>query len=169
MSTILPPLVQRVSSTPANPKYKILGAHRHDHSSLELWVLRMLWLTSQVLFSILLCISFFKSRTLAILATALSGMCWCVTQWVPLVLANEEVIRIEDRRRLAALDSRTGLLLGAHNTFIACPQILATGMSSLLFEVLKAGGVSDPLNNILWMFSASILMSLIAALLIWRL
>ena len=169
MSMVLPPLVQRLSSAPASSKYEILGAHRHDHPSLELRVLGMVWLTSQVLFSILLCMTFFKSRTLATLATAISGVCWCVTQWVPFVLANEEVIRIEDKRRLAALDSRTGLLLGAHNTFIAFPQILASGISSTLFEVLKATGASNPLNNILWVFSGSILMSSIAAVLIWRL
>ncbi|KAH8767218.1 major facilitator superfamily domain-containing protein, partial [Diaporthe sp. PMI_573] len=148
MSMVLPPLVQRLSSAPASSK-----------------VLGMVWLTSQVLFSILLCMTFFKSRTLATLATAISGVCWCVTQWVPFVLANEEVIRIEDKRRLAALDSRTGLLLGAHNTFIAFPQILASGISSPLFEVLKATGASNPLNNILWVFSGSILMSSIAAVL----
>ncbi|KAI3399123.1 hypothetical protein diail_7702 [Diaporthe ilicicola] len=169
ISMVLPPLVQRFSSRPANPKYKLLGAHLHGNPGLELWVLRTVWLTSQVLFSILLCMAFFKSGTLATLAIAISGVCWCVTQWVPFVLANEEVIRIEDKRRLAALDSRTGLLLGAHNTFIASPQILASGISSLVFEVLKAVGVSDPLNNILWVFSGSILMSSIGALLIWRL
>ncbi|KAL2279293.1 hypothetical protein FJTKL_13503 [Diaporthe vaccinii] len=169
ISITLPHLVQRLSSAPASPKYELLSARSHEPPSLELWVLRMVWLTSQVLFSILLCMTFFKSGTLATLAIALSGVCWCVTQWVPFVLANEEVIRIEDTRRLAALDSRTGLLLGAHNTFIASPQILASGISSLLFEVLKAAGISNPLNNILWVFSGSILSSSIAALLIWRL
>lgn len=166
---MLPPFIKWISSDTKNLKYKSLGTYRHDHTGSELWVLQMLWLTSQVLFSILLSITFFKYRSLAILATALSGVCWCVTQWVPFVLANEEVIRIENRRRLAALDSRTGLLLGAHNTFIASPQILATAMSGLLFAVLKAGGISDPLNNILWVFASSILMSLVAALLISRL
>lgn len=136
---------------------------------MELWVLRMVWLTSQVLFSVLLCMTFFKSGTLVTMAIAISGVCWCVTQWVPFVLANEEVIRIESKRRLAALDSRTGLLLGAHNTFIASPQILASGISSLLFEVVKAAGVSNPVNNILWVFSGSILMSLISALVVWKL
>ncbi|KAL3291012.1 MFS general substrate transporter, partial [Colletotrichum asianum] len=149
-SIMLPRLVQWASVAAANSKHKIISAYVRDTARSELWVLQMLWLTSQVLFSILLSLTFLKHKTLAILAIALSGICWCVTQWVPFVLVNEEVIRIEDRRRHAALDSHTSLLLSAHNTFIASPQILATAVSSGIFEVLKAQSSSDPVDNVFY-------------------
>lgn len=165
MSFLLPALVRRASSTAG----KLERYSGQDRARLDLRTLQKLWFSSQMLFAALVSTTFYESSLLTILAIALTGMCWCVTQWVPFVLANDEVIRIEDRRKLAGMESRTGVLLGAHNTFIAFPQILATGASSILFEALKAVGSSDPLDDILWVFSMSICMTLVAAYLLARL
>ncbi|KAF1934463.1 MFS general substrate transporter [Didymella exigua CBS 183.55] len=165
MAFILPVLTSRASSTWGKLKH----FSNHGRAGSEHNVLQALWFASQMLFAALVSTVFYESRLLTILSVALTGICWCVTQWVPFVLANEEVIKIEESRRLAGMESCTGALLGAHNTFIALPQILATGASSLLFEMLKAIGLSDPLGDVLWVFSMSVCMSLISAYLLWRL
>ncbi|TLS21209.1 uncharacterized protein PpBr36_10613 [Pyricularia pennisetigena] len=172
MSVTLPPLIELVASLTQKGQTpeSLRGLDPDYRSRPGLRVGRMVWLASQVLVSVLLLsMTALKSARVAILATAVSGACWCVTQWLPFTLANEEVIQIERRRRTAGLGSRTGLLLGAHNIFIAAPQVLATVFSSVLFQLLDLAGETDRSNQIVGVFGASIASSLVAAILISRL
>ncbi|KAF2224564.1 hypothetical protein BDZ85DRAFT_261188 [Elsinoe ampelina] len=165
MSLILPALIYKIStsSSKSGPSFE------RERSKSELRSLQTLWAVAQILFAVFLSTSFFQSRLLIIIAIGLNGLCWCVSAWVPFVFANEEVIQIEEKRKGAALEPRSGVLIGAHNTFIASPQILTTAFSSLLFLILDVAGISDPVGNILWLFGLAVISALVSALLVWRL
>ncbi|KAF4549706.1 Hypothetical protein D9617_20g027620 [Elsinoe fawcettii] len=165
MSLVLPAVIYKISTSSA----KNGSLSERDRSKSELRSLQILWLISQIFFAVFLSTSFIQSRLLLIIAIGLNGLCWCVSAWVPFVFANEEVIQIEEKRKVSGQEPRAGVMIGAHNTFIASPQILTTAVSSLLFLVLDAAGMSDPVGDVLWLFGLAVISALVSAILIWRL
>lgn len=133
--------------------------------------LRRTWLTCQIIFGICMMSTFFIDRVLSAYAlVAAIGLPWAAGTWIPITLIAKELRSSredmlpreegddEEKEDLAAM------VIGAHNSAISAPQILAGLGSSLLFFIAGSGkgdAVRDGLE--VWLLRAGGLSALGAA------
>ncbi|RMD44884.1 hypothetical protein DV735_g355, partial [Chaetothyriales sp. CBS 134920] len=111
--------------------------------------LRRAWLLSQILYVTCTFSTFFISTpTAAIAMTAVVGISWALSLWAPFALISADIAHRKDAKRKGLKvkttsvdgdeeEDRAGIILGLHNVAISAPQIIATLISSLIFQALQ--------------------------------
>jgi solute carrier family 45, member 1/2/4 len=147
--------------------------------------LRRTWLLAQLLFSACMLSTFFISTPgAATVMTALVGVAWSLTLWAPFALISAEIAeRDEGRRRRqrqkfmsAAEDSpeleeeedKAGIILGLHNVAVSAPQVVATMICSLIFNMLQKPRNEPGDTSVGWTLRFGGLVTLVAAFITWR-
>ena len=142
--------------------------------------LRRAWLLSHILFAICMFSTFFiRSTTVGIIFVGVIGLPWALTTWAPFALISAEISKQETARRarvagrgssgdlLAASESKAadqaGVVLGLHNVAISAPQIIATLVSSIIFQMVqkRRGAPND--DSVGWVLRFGGLAALVAA------
>jgi solute carrier family 45 protein 1/2/4 len=152
-----------------------------SHLQIKSLTLRRAWLLSHIVFAICMAMTFVVSGTTsATILVAIIGIPWSLTQWAPFALISAEISKRDAIRRgiirapattegnLQAADEdsavhQAGVVLGIHNVAISAPQVLATLISSVIFNALaKPRGVSGD-NSVAWCMRFGGLCALVAA------
>lgn len=154
------------------------GTHQTNGTSRGEWwrQTHIIWFLSHLLYAACMFSTFFVSTTTAaIVLVTLTGIAWGITQWAPFALIGEDIAMYDAERSPAVekggqkcTSSRSGAMMGVHNTAISLPQILAAIGSSLVFWVFEDKGSGDD-DSVAWVLRASAVVALTAAYLSWRL
>ncbi|MCJ1482930.1 hypothetical protein MMC06_003096 [Schaereria dolodes] len=147
--------------------------------------LRRAWLLSHILFAICMCSTFFITSTAA--GTALVGvvgLCWALSSWAPFALISAEISKRDAIRRArhagrgssdnihsdsssskSLVDSgdQAGVILGLHNVAIAAPQIIATLVSSVIFQLAQKPRGEPGDDSVGWVLRFGGVAALVAA------
>jgi len=130
--------------------------------------LRRAWLLSHLVFTLLMAGTFFvHTSTGAIILIGLIGIPWAMTNWAPFALISAEMSKRDAIRRgkrappptregeaLANDDDeaedQAGVVLGIHNVAIAAPQVVATLVSSVIFQALQKPRGTPGDDSVAW-------------------
>lgn len=157
--------------------------------------LRRAWLVSQVIFALCMASTFFiRTPAAATAMAAVVGIPWSLTIWAPFALISAEIAQREELNRrkhhrfgqresaIGGTDpdlpkqgeeregyvDQAGVILGLHNVAISTPQILATLISSVVFQTLqKPRGVPGD-HSVAWVLRMGGVAALVAAAFIAR-
>jgi solute carrier family 45 protein 1/2/4 len=151
--------------------------------------LRRAWFLSHIMFAICMALTFFvHSTTLATILVGFIGVPWALTQWAPFALIAAEISKRDAIRRgllkappslrdaegnlLAAGEDgaadQAGVVLGIHNVAVSAPQVIATLISSLIFQMMaRPRGVPGD-NSVAWCLRFGGLCAIVAAVLTTR-
>ena len=122
--------------------------------------LRRAWLLSHILFAICMASTFFITTTVgASVVAGFVGITWSLTLWAPFALISADISKRDAtrrRRQSSVLDNsgasivsgsdqgkeedvedQAGVILGLHNVAVSAPQIVATLISSLVFQLTQ--------------------------------
>ncbi|KAK0736917.1 major facilitator superfamily domain-containing protein [Apiosordaria backusii] len=138
-----------------------------DYLIIPGFTLRRAWMFSQILFTCsMLCTVFVRTVTAATVLIGLVGITWALTLWAPWAIISAEISRRDEERRQQRAQrmlspsrgmdgynsdeardqesgedeeaaDQAGVILGIHNMAIAAPQIIATLLSSLIFQIFQ--------------------------------
>lgn len=107
------------------------------------FTIRRAWMCSHLVFACCM-FSTLLVRTVAgaIVLIAIVGVSWAMTLWAPFAIISAEISKRDALRRSQGIsaddsDDQAGVILGIHNMAIACPQILATLGSSVIFKFFQ--------------------------------
>lgn len=146
--------------------------------------LRRAWLISHIIFTVLMWSTVFvRNTTTATIIIGLTGIPWALTNWAPFALIAAEISKRDAIRRGLRPPPRTlegqrlaagrtdgddsadqaGVVLGIHNVAIAAPQVLATVMSSFIFQALQKPRGTAGDNSIAWVLRICSIFSIGAA------
>lgn len=77
------------------------------------------------------------------------GISWALTQWVPMAMMSAEIAAMREAGESDGEvgEDETGTLMSVFNVAISAPQILASGLCSLLFWAVRG---MDPVDSLGW-------------------
>ena len=108
-----------------------------------------------------------KTATGATVLVSIIGLSWALTLWAPFALISAEISKRDTAARKqgagAAKEDQAGVILGLHNVAIACPQIIATLVSSAIFKIAQKPRGSAGDNSVAWVLRFGGIAALIAA------
>jgi len=144
--------------------------------------LRRAWFLSHLIFALLMFTTFFvRSTTGGTVLVALVGIPWALTNWAPFALISSEISKREALRRglvrsttreaalIAAGEDeaegadQAGVVLGIHNVAIAAPQVIATLVSSAIFQALQKERGQPGDQSVAWVLRFGGCCALVAA------
>jgi solute carrier family 45 protein 1/2/4 len=153
--------------------------------------LRRSWLMAQILFSLCTFSTFFITTPFqATIMTSLIGVSWSLTLWAPFALISGEIAQRAEakrrRQRESLLNSveeedddkavtddeeeedQAGIILGLHNVAISSPQVIATLLSSAIFQVLQKPRNVPGDVSVQWTLRMGGLATLVSAFITWK-
>ncbi|CAG8948703.1 hypothetical protein HYFRA_00001824 [Hymenoscyphus fraxineus] len=154
-SILLPLMIPTATNKPMSNGLSTMISYLHI-------TLAKLWIFSQVLFAACMFSTSIITNTLGgTFMVAIVGISWALTQWVPMAMMSAEIANI---REDGEAEDETGTLMSVFNVAISAPQILASGLCSGLFWVVRGMDLVDSLG---WALKMGGLASVVAAGLIF--
>lgn len=134
----------------------------------------ILWTAGLILYVLFTLSTFFISSSMGgVVAVALVGLSWGITQWAPFALIGEEIAASHDEgASLSEMGGKTwatnqnGAMMGVHNAAVSVPQIMAAMASSFIFWLTGRFGVHDAVG---WVLRFSGIAGAVAAWFAWQL
>lgn len=132
------------------------------------FTLRRAWLISHLIFTALMFATFaVKDSDSAVILIGLIGIPWALSNWAPFALISAEMSKRDAIRRgkrappptrdgemLARnedeAEDEAGVILGIHNVAIAAPQVVATLVSSVIFNYLQKPRGTPGDDSVAW-------------------
>jgi len=171
----------------STPENKTLASRFFKAIQIKWLTLRRAWILSHILFFLCMEATFFvKTATGGVVLVAVVGLAWAISLWAPFALISAEISKRDAARRArlakrtiqltddeeddeeAEAEDQAGVILGLHNVAIASPQVIATLVSSLIFQVFqKPRGVPGD-ESTSWVLRFGGLAALVAAYMTYR-
>lgn len=171
----------------AAPENKTLASRFFSALQIKWLTLRRAWIASHILFFFCMMATFFVDTAAGgIVIVGVVGLSWALSLWAPFALISAEISKRDAARRArwakralqmtddeaedeeAEAEDQAGVILGLHNVAIASPQVIATLVSSLIFNIFqKPRGVPGD-ESTSWVLRFGGLAALIAAYMTYR-
>ncbi|KAG8532198.1 uncharacterized protein KY384_003839 [Bacidia gigantensis] len=139
--------------------------------------LRRAWLMSHIIFAICMFSTFLVFNYAGATAlTAFIGLPWAMSLWAPFALISAEVSKRDTRARRQVEQGRgegeqedqAGVIMGLHNVAISAPQILATIVASIIFQIAQKPRGQPYDSSVGWVLSFGGVTALAAAYFTYR-